>query len=141
MEPFSIGDLHPILVHFPIAFLTLGLFCDLLNGVGKKTALLFAHWVIIGGAILCIPTLMTGWEAAETLPPGNPFVATHRLFAFATALVALLHAFFRFMAMRKQWELAPVVYVSCSVMTVLLLAITADYGNRITHGTSLFTWW
>lgn len=134
----SLGDLHPILVHFPIVLFTLGLLCDLLNGIGKKAALPVAHWMIIGGAVMCIPTLITGWEAAEAFPPDHPYIAQHRLLAFITSAVGTLHALFRIAAMRRHWEFIPLVYVSCSLMTVLLVAITADYGGLVTHGTSLF---
>lgn len=135
------APLHPMLVHFPIALLSAGLFCDLLNGIGKKSALLFAHWLIIAGALLCLPALVTGWEAAEAFPANAPFVTQHRLFAIATTCVALLHALFRGTVLRKEWVLPPLIYVSCSVLTVILLALTADYGGRITHGESLFIWW
>jgi uncharacterized membrane protein len=137
MEEF-LGHLHPMLVHFPIAFFTLGLFCDLLNGYGQKEALRVAHWMIIGGAILAIPTLITGWEAAEAFPPDQPNVSQHRLFAFITSAVGALYALFRWMVMRRHWDIIPLVYVSGSVGMLVLVAMTADYGGLITHNFSIF---
>lgn len=137
----TLGNLHPILVHFPIVLFSLGLLCDLLNGIEKKAALPVAHWMIIGAAVMCIPTLITGWEAAEGLPPEDPnlvYVATHRLMAFITSCVGGLHALFRAFAMHRLWIFPPLVYVSCSVVTLLLVAVTADYGGLVTHGVSLF---
>lgn len=137
-ESFSIGDFHPILVHFPIVLFSLGMLCDLLNGIGKKGALPVAHWMIIGGALMSIPTVITGLYAAEAFNPAPPALEKHHLFALVTTAVGGANALFRIFAMRKNWEIVPLVYVSFSLVTLLLVAATANYGGLVTHGTSLF---
>jgi uncharacterized membrane protein len=135
----NIGEFHPVLVHFPIVLFTLGLVCDLLNGIGKKEALPVAHWMFIGGAIMCLPTLVSGWEAAEAFPADNPLIPIHRLLAFTTSIAGALYAIFRIAVMRKGWEIHPLYYVVCSVLLMLLVSWTADYGGRIAFGVSLFS--
>src|SRR5262249_48790840 len=124
----QIGGLHPIIVHFPIILFTLGLLCDLLNGIGKKAALPVAHWLIIAAAIACIPTFLTGWQAEEALSPDNAYIEQHHLMAFITTGVGMAHALFRFLCIMRQWEIPALIYVACSVVTVLLIGITANYG-------------
>lgn len=135
----QIGDLHPIFVHFPIVLFTLGLLCDLLNGIGKKAALPVAHGMIIAAAIATIPTFITGWKAEEVLPPTNPYIEQHHMMAFITTAVGMVHALFRFLAIQNRWELPALIYVTCSVVTVLLIGITANYGSLVAWGTSVFT--
>lgn len=135
----QLGELHPIFVHFPIVLFMLGLLCDLLNGIGKKAALPVAHWMIIGAAIACIPTFITGMEAEEALPVDNAYIAQHHLMAFITSGVGMAHALFRYLSMQRQWEMPALVYVSCSVLTVLLVGITANYGSLVMYGSPLFT--
>lgn len=135
----QLGGLHPIFVHFPIVLFSLGLFCDLLNGIGKKVALPVAHWLFISAAITCIPTFISGWQAEEALSPGNVYIEQHHMMAFITTAVGMAYALFRFLCIQKQWELPPLVYVSCSVLTALLVGITANYGSLVAWGTSVFT--
>lgn len=135
----QIADLHPIIVHFPIILFTLGLLCDLLNGIGKKAALPVAHGMILAAAIACIPAFFTGWKAEEVLSPENAYIEQHHMLAFITTAVGMTHAFFRFLSIQKKWELPALIYVSCSVLTVLLIGITANYGSLAGWGTSIFT--
>ena len=134
----NIGLFHPILVHFPIALFTVALLCDLLNGIGKSAALPVAHWMIIGGALMCLPTIATGWEAAAAYPPEHPFLHQHRFFALTTSAVGLTYALFRFLVLRKGWQFHPILYVTCSVVLLSLVALTADYGGLVAHGVSPF---
>lgn len=135
----TLGDFHPILVHFPIVLFTLGLVCDLLNGIGKKQALPVAHWMIISGAILLIPTLFTGWEASQEFPPSNPYIPTHMVLGFITGTVGMMHGLFRFALIHKHLKLPPLAFISCSLLTLGLIAATANFGGLIVYGISPFS--
>src|ERR1700722_10305810 len=97
-----IGTFHPILVHFPIVLFTLTLICDLLYGIGKTRSFMVANWMLLGGIIMCIPTLATGWEASESFPPDNPIVPKHMILAFTTSSFALIYGIFRLVSILKQ---------------------------------------
>ncbi|MCE5318764.1 MAG: hypothetical protein LLG04_15555, partial [Parachlamydia sp.] len=85
------------------------------------------------------PTFITGWAAEDTLSPDNAYIAQHHLMAFITSGVGIAHALFRYLSIHRQWEMPALIYVSCSVLTVLLVGITANYGGLVMWGTSVFT--
>lgn len=133
-----LGIFHPVLVHFPIVLFTLTLICDLLYGMGKTPAFRVAHWMLFGGILMSIPTLVTGWEASESFPPHDPTVQKHMILAFTTVSYALLYGIFRYRALQKQWQIAPLVFVMLSVVLVVLTSWTSNYGGLLSHGVAIF---
>ena len=135
---FYIGTFHPILVHFPIVLFTLTLICDLFYGIGETNAFSAGHWMLFGGTLMCIPTIATGWEASQSFPPDDPTVHKHMLMAFTTASYAVLYSCFRLATIFKKWEMMPLIFVTLSVILVLLTSWTADYGGLLSHGVTPF---
>lgn len=134
-----LGVYHPLLVHFPIVLFILTLVGDLLNGVGKKHAFVMANWMLLGGVVMSIPTIFTGWEASESFVPNDPIVFKHMTLAFSTAAFALLYGLFRFYALKKQWNVPPLVFIAISIILVTLTLWTSDYGSLLSHGVTPFS--
>lgn len=68
----SLANIHPILVHFPIAFLSVFVLIDLMGTFTKKTALRqFASSLLYLGTFFAIFTVMAGFMAAESVPHGH----------------------------------------------------------------------
>jgi len=137
-----VGTFHPLLVHFPIVLFTLTLICDLLYGIGKTKAFMIANWMLLGGIVMCIPTLATGWIASESFPvddPILPIVQKHMYFAFTTSSLALIYGLFRLVSILKHWNIYPIVFVGLSVVLVTLVSWTSDYGGLISHGVTPFS--
>lgn len=133
------GDFHPLLVHFPIVLFSATLVCDLLYNMGKRGALYVGHWLLLAGTFMCIPTLWTGWEAAEAFDPADSYIYIHRLLAFSLGAGGLFYSFLRAGAMLGKWSLHPLGYIILSVMLVALTSYTSDYGGLITHGKTPFS--
>jgi uncharacterized membrane protein len=68
----SLTNIHPMLVHFPIAFLSLFVLIDFIGTFTKKAALRqFAGSLLYLGTFFAIFTVIAGFMAAETVPHGH----------------------------------------------------------------------
>lgn len=68
----SLANIHPLLVHFPIAFLSLFVLIDLIGTAHKKADLRkFAGGLLYLGTVFAILTVWAGFQAAQTVPHGH----------------------------------------------------------------------
>lgn len=134
----TFGLFHPVLVHFPIVLLSAALVCDLLNAMGKPTALTVGHWMVIAALVFCIPTILSGLEAAEMQDLSNTIIAKHRSLGITTGVMTSLYSGLRISVMTWKIFLPAKIYVLMSLVMVCLVSWTADYGGLISHGTSIF---
>lgn len=139
MKENFIATFHPILVHFPIVLFTLTLICDIFYGMGKEGAFKVGHWMLFGGTLMCIPTIFTGWESSESFPPNDPTVQKHMYLAFSTAGYALIYSCFRLAVIKKNWPIAPFLFIALSIGLVYLTSWTANYGGLLSHGITPFS--
>jgi uncharacterized membrane protein len=139
----SLTVIHPMVVHFPIAYLMTSIAVELAFVVTKRDGLrVAAHWLVYLGALSAMAAVGAGYLAAETLghdSPGHDLVHDHRnimvamtigLFLTAIALAAL--KIFREGKFRK--ALLPILLVLGGVM-----AFGADKGGTLvyTYGTGV----
>lgn len=132
-----IGHYHALFSLFPIILFTGVLVCDLLNSFGKRRALTIGHWLVIAGVIICMPTLLTGLEAAKNFKPDDDVVAMHRILGFATAVSASLYAGLRISVMLWKLNISPNLYLGMSILLVALVSWTADYGALLSNQISI----
>lgn len=133
---FSLGDYHPLLLHFPIVWITTAFFCDLLYLFKRRPVLSkIADWLVIAAAILAIPTVITGLSAAGLSQDSH--IIVHRNWALVTFTFTLLHGIFRGYSLKMDKQNPN--YVILSAINICLVDITADYGGYIAFGTSLLT--
>ncbi len=138
-QDILIGEFHPMLVHFPIVLFTLTLFSDILYYLGRDYALKLGAIFLWGGTAMCLPTLVTGWEASESFPAGDPDVTKHMLLAFTLSGYALLYSIFRIMVWRKGWIFPPFVFLTLSLILTTLTSWTSDRGGVLSHGKTPFS--
>lgn len=129
----AIGQLHSIFLLFPIILFTAVLICDLTYGMGKQGALKVGHWLVILGLLFCIPTIITGQEAAKSFDPLSPNLQQHLFLGFATGFAASLYAGFRIAAMLWTLRIKSTIYIGLSVLMAALVSWTSDYGALITR--------
>lgn len=135
---FHTGDLHPFLIHFPIALFFVALIFDILYAFRKSDTLhSTGNWIVIIAALLTIPTVITGLYAADLGHEDNPFLLVHRNWGLATLFYSILHALLRIYGMRKKM-LPAYIFIITSLVNVSLVSITAEYGGTITRGKGLW---
>lgn len=134
-----IGDFHPIFVHFPIVLFSLTLFSDILFYLGRDYGLKLGAVFLWAGTLLCIPTLITGWEASESFTVGDPDVTKHMTLAFSLAGYAAAYSIFRILIWKKSWVFPAFVFLILSLILTTLTSWTSDRGGVLSHGKTPFS--
>jgi len=134
----AVPNIHPLLVHFPIALwptalVVLGIAYlrdgDELFKVGS--------WLLYAGVLAGVAAATTGWLAADSLghdQPGHELVHAHRnfmLFALAVAMVAGGSAHWTRLAERRAKRWLPVALL---LVAFLLASLGADRGALLVYG-------
>src|SRR5690625_2493895 len=135
-------NIHPIVVHFPIALLVVALLLDLIRIVKREhTGLNLAVQILYGlGTLGLIVSFITGRQATETVEvAGQAFsvLASHENWAFATMIFFIVFFGLRFavywfqLDMRKSISF---VSVLLGLIGLELVAITGDRGGELVFG-------
>jgi len=137
---FEIGDLHPVLLHFPIVlfFLVFAFDCLFFIGKIKESYYSISHWIVIVAAAFSILTVITGLYAAKLGHPGNSYVLLHRNWALSTLTFSIGHAFFRGYVIKSKKIFSSWIFLLISLINVSLISITAEYGGLVTRGKGLW---
>ena len=136
LNHFTWGDIHPVINHFPIVFFMTALVWDILFRFRLVESQMTSHWMIIVGAILTIPTVLTGL-AAESFHENSPFIEIHEYLGIATMSFGLIHALIRIYGLFTYKMPSPNICIVLSLITVLLIGITSEYGGAVTRGHGL----
>ena len=130
--------LHPALVHFAVAFLAAGAGAEGWGILARREAVeRFGSVLVPVGTLLLLPTVATGWLAANTvdLPPGaSADLARHETFGLATAVWFLGLLFWR------GWEGGTiggsrrVAYALLVLAGAVLVTATAFLGGELVYG-------
>jgi len=142
--PQCVPNIHPIIVHLPIAALLLAVFFDLLSLIFKRQewlskAAISLYVIVAIGAILAV---FTGEQAAKQLMiPKSMYhdIGEHAEWGKATAwffgIYALLRLFIRWRKRKKSNSLKFGVFL-ISLVGVFLLIETGDHGAKLVfkHG-------
>lgn len=136
MTQFSIGDLHLILLHFPIVWITTAFIFDFIY-LFKRESIFpkIADWMIIASAFIIIPTVLTGLILAGW-NFDDPIILEHRNWALITLVVTILHAFFRIYYSQIK-DIQNPKYILLSLINVGLVGITSDWGGLLAFGFSI----
>ncbi len=134
-------DLHPLLVHFPIALWCTALLGWLIGVIRRDADLLrYARWSWYLGTIGALAAALAGFWAATRMghdSPGPDLVHDHRnLMLVATALAAAGAAACRYARCegRLRWLALALMLATCTAM-----ALGADRGALIYHGPTAAT--
>jgi uncharacterized membrane protein len=133
-------NLHPLVIHFPIALIVVAAFADLIDTLigrpkwmGSAATMLF-----VLGSLSAIVACLTGQQALDTvLMPGmaHPIVQAHRTWAIATAIyfsvLTLIRVSVAFRApLARRYRVALLV---AALVGVAGLQQTAERGGRLVY--------
>ena len=129
----SLANIHPLLVHFPIAFLSLFVAVDLIGTAMKKAELRqFAGGLLYLGTFFAGLTVWAGFNAADTVPHGhNVHAIMERHEQFGLSILALSMALLAWRLRRPVdgWG----IYNAFSVLLLGLIIFGADLGGLMVY--------
>lgn len=136
-------DLHPIFVHFPIAFLTL---YGALELVRFKKVMEQPYWfyvkavLAVSGALGALVAALTGAISSGWMIGGPRIFALHQIFALSTVVLGLAaataYAFTWFRPNRYSGlMLKPRIIVSIAALILIAVTITGGLGGAMVYGT------
>lgn len=130
-------NLHPTLVHFPIALLTVSLLADFLGKLWNNQSLKRTGWLtMLFGFLGLVVTIVTGLVARETVMIPNvaeSVIESHEQLAFVVAAIFASLMFWRIrsktdLPLRYSWG-----YLGLSLFGVVLMWIGAWYGGEMVY--------
>ncbi|MFA6120922.1 MAG: DUF2231 domain-containing protein [Sideroxydans sp.] len=136
-----IPNFHPLLVHFPIALISVSVFFHLIARLMRNRPQFAPHCAVLAhatlwlGALAAIPTALLGWLASGSVnhdEAGHAAMLLHRAWALSTLLVLTLLAGLD--AWRHKVNAAPTWPFSVAVILAwALVASTAWYGAELVY--------
>ena len=133
----SISNYHPLVVHFPIAFLFSFFLLDVLGSVLKKAKWReVAAYFLYAGAISAVFTVIVGFMAAYSLPHNamvHGLMLKHQYLGVSVMLLSMVLAVWRYKAVEITGG-AQHFFVTLSAILCLLLVFGADVGGFMVYG-------
>lgn len=133
-------NLHPLVIHFPIALIIVAAFADLVDTLFGRPGWLTsaATTLFVLGSVAAIAACLTGQQALDTVfMPGmaHPIVQAHRTWAIATAsyfsVLTLIRVSVAFRApLARRYRVALLV---AALVGVAGLQQTAQRGGRLVY--------
>ncbi len=132
-------DFHPFIVHFPVALLTVGFFCDAAGVLLRRDHLLrTGYLLLVLGAVSAIAAALTG-NAAEDNAARVPGIAAaleqHESISTAATWLAIGLALFRthLTVRRKFAGNLRFAYFVVAAATAVLIAVSGYTGGRMSY--------
>lgn len=132
-----VGNFHLILLHFPIALITMAAVSELLFfWYGNPLFDQASRFMVLAAAVTVIPTVLTGLAYGYNVPYEGVMASYfwwHRFFGIFTALLAILTAVLReFSPQKSSCPRAP--YYLCLFLLFISVNVTAFLGGSLTFG-------
>lgn len=134
--PQIIPNLHPLLVHFPVALITISAVFHIIATVTRnKPCAVLAHTSLWLGALLALPTVLLGWQAFNSVnhdEAGHAAMLVHRAWALSTLAVLVLLAGWD--AWRNKVESMPRWwFTGAAVGAWIMVGVTAWHGGELVY--------
>jgi uncharacterized membrane protein len=130
-------NIHPLLVHFPIAFLSAFFVVDVIGVLAKKAQWRYvASWLLYLGSIAAVFTVMAGLSAADSVEHNedvHEIMERHEHIGIAVLSLSLFLSAWRL----KRWGLhskgGNTVFLCLSGVLCVLLSLGADLGGLMVY--------
>ncbi|MBT9097550.1 DUF2231 domain-containing protein [Methylovulum psychrotolerans] len=133
----AMANIHPMLVHFPIAFLVAFFMIDSIATLAKKpTWRMAATWFLYLGTVAAGFTVMAGFIAADSVPHGDnvhAIMERHEHFGVWVLALASILSIWRNQAGVALRGAANGLFLFASGVLCLLLALGADLGGLMVY--------
>ncbi len=133
----EMANVHPLLVHFPIALLTAFLIVELLAVIFKKENLeIVASWMLYLGTLGAMATVAAGWLAAQSIPHGSAVhdvMETHETLGFSVLALAVVLSLWHLFAGAPVSIMGRALHLLLAFVMVGLLTAGADLGGLMVY--------
>ncbi len=138
----TIRDLHPLLVHFPIALWSTALLFCTLSFRGSSSLWQAGMWLLYLGSLTALAAAGTGLWAADRLghdSPGHDLVHLHRNFMIASTAIGVMTSLLSFWMRQRSDSRPRIVTLVGLLLTAALCALGADRGALLVYEHGLGT--
>ena len=133
----AMPNIHPLIVHFPIAFLTGFFFLDVAGTLTRhenwrKVASVLLYFGVV--AILC--AVAAGFQAAETISHGeavHKIMEKHEYLGLSVAFLTAILAIWRIIAGEKIKHFANFLHLTIAALILCVMAIGVDLGGLMVY--------
>jgi uncharacterized membrane protein len=133
----ALENSHPLLVHFPIAFLSSFFLLDFIACLAKKTHWRnFASGLLYLGSIMALFTVIAGFMAAKTVSHGDnvhAIMERHELFGVIVLTLATLLSLWRWKFNRSLSGEFNILHLMFSGLLFLILMLGTDLGGLMVY--------
>jgi uncharacterized membrane protein len=127
-------ELHPMLVHFPIAFFMSAFLFQGLGLLFKKSDFhKSALYLYLLGVFISPLTVQTGLWEAEELHLNHPVLLLHRTFALWTMWLSLTGVLVLWIIHRKAQKLFQIIFFLTLLFIVCCVSLAAYNGGRLVY--------
>lgn len=131
-------NIHPLVVHFPIAFLSAFFILDLVasstnNENWRKTASTLLYF----GVISVFAAVAAGFQAAETLPHDaatHEIMEKHEHYGLTVAFLTIILTIWRLFAKTNIRGFGNFIHLLLAALIVLIMSLGADLGGLMVYG-------
>ncbi len=133
----EMANIHPLIVHFPIALLSCFLLLDVMASLLRSRQLsIVAGWFLALGALGAIAAAAAGLQAALTVPhppEAHEIIEHHRYFALNTVALAVILLLWRLLNRARFSLPGRIVYLLLAGFMMINLLFAADYGGLMVY--------
>ena len=137
--PEWMSNVHPLIVHFPIALLVIAVLADFLSLVLKRYEWIksTALALYVFGALGTVGAYVTGKQAADIVnfpAPSYPVISRHADLALYTMLFFGIYALIRLLFTWRQWDRRPLIAIILFIVAATGLGLvqqTAERGGEL----------
>lgn len=133
----EMANIHPMVVHFPIALLNAFVLMELLGLLMKKEELrVAATWMLYLGTAGAVVTVLAGFQAASTVPHDeviHNIMLQHRNFGVAVLLLSVSLSIWRAVIRGQFLFEVHLLFIGLAFMMTGLMAFGADRGGLMVY--------
>lgn len=136
-------NIHPMVVHFPIALLTSFLVLEILSIILKSESLKTgASWTLYLGTLGTVAAVLAGFRAAGAVEHDeviHAIMETHEHLGLTVFLIAVILSAWRILSSARLKGTLRLVYLALAFIMVITMSFGADLGGLMvyTHGVGI----
>lgn len=133
----EIGNIHPILVHFPIALLSCFVVAEIFAVALKRENLrIAASWMLYLGCLGAMATVATGFMAASTVAHDaevHAVIIKHRAFGLTVLSMAIFLSVWRLVARARFSPVGAGFHLLIGIVMIIVMMLGADLGGLMVY--------